>query len=364
VLWLTKGLGRGGAEHLLVNTLSHVDRGRFDVEVAYVLPWKDALVDELERRGAPVHLLGSGNPVDLRWAHRLRRLVHDRAFDLVHTHSPAVASIARLVVPRSVPLVHTEHNVWARYRPVTRWANAATYPRNAAVLAVSEAVAQSIRVPRWSRRRPSIDVVYHGADLASARRGPDARAAARSALGLAPDDLVIGTVGNLTAKKDHATLFDAVATLVPEHPRLRLVLVGTGPLEEDLRARSRALGLDRHVELTGMRDDVLALLPGFDVFTLSSRYEGLPISLLEAMAAGLPCVVTSVGGVPEVVTDLEEGFLVPPGDPSALAAALGKLLTDPSVRSEMGARAAERAQQFDIGRAVAQTQRVYERVLR
>jgi glycosyltransferase involved in cell wall biosynthesis len=82
------------------------------------------------------------------------------------------------------------------------------------------------------------------------------------------------------------------------------------------------------------------------------------------MAAGLPCVVTSVGGVPEVVTDLEEGFLVPPGDPSALAAALGKLLTDPSVRSEMGARAAERAQQFDIGRAVAQTQRVYERVLR
>jgi glycosyltransferase involved in cell wall biosynthesis len=364
VLWLTKGLGRGGAEQLLVNSLPLVDRARFNISVAYVLPWKDALVGELERRDATVFGLGSKGAADVRWAYRLRRLVADQRIDLVHTHSPSIAAIARVVVPRRVRFVHTEHNMWSRYRSVTRWANALTYPRNAAVLAVSNAVAESIRVPTWvAREPPEVSVVYQGADRAAVYRGPEARSDARRALAIAPDDLVVGTVGNFTAKKDQATLLAAVASLTREHDRLRLVLVGTGPLEDELRRRARELGVEERVMFTGMRDDVLALLPAFDVFTLSSRYEGLPISLLEAMASGLPCVVTRVGGIPEVVTDGHEGLLAAPGDSAALAAALDELLLDLSLRAQMGARAAERATEFDLRSAVERTERIYERAL-
>ena len=104
-----------------------------------------------------MHCLDNRHPADLRWAARLRKLVNERAIDLVHTHMPYVAAGARLSVPRRVPMVHTEHNLWDRYRRPTRWANAATYPRNAAVIAVSDAVARSIDVPPWLIvRRPPV----------------------------------------------------------------------------------------------------------------------------------------------------------------------------------------------------------------
>ena len=118
VLWLAKGLGRGGAEQLLAGCARHVDRNRFDVEVAYVLPWKDALVPELRAVGIPVFCLNGGRPADPRWALRLRRLAHERGYDLVHTHMPVPAVAARILLggdgvgrPR---LVHTEHNLWHR----------------------------------------------------------------------------------------------------------------------------------------------------------------------------------------------------------------------------------------------------------
>ncbi len=364
VLWLAKGLGRGGAEQLLVGALPAIDRDRYEVEVAYLLPWKDALVSAFAADGVRVHCLDNRHPADLRWTTRLRALVDERDIDLVHTHMPYVAAGARITVPRRVPMVHTEHNLWDRYRRPTRWANAATYPRNAAVIAVSDAVARSITVPRWlTRHPPPVQVIRHGADLASVRRGPAARSEGRRRLGLSDSALVVATVGNLTAKKDHATFLDAVAALARDHPDLVAVIVGTGPLEAELRGRARTLGLEPHVQFAGIRDDVYELLPGFDAFVLTSRYEGLPISLLEAMATGIPSVVTRVGGIPEVVSDGVEGFLVPPGDVGSIGAALAKLLDDPPLRVTMGAAAAARAREFDLRSAVLATQAVYDRVL-
>jgi glycosyltransferase involved in cell wall biosynthesis len=364
VLWLTKGLGRGGVEHLLLGALPHLDRSRYEVEVAYLLPWKDALVPAFEAQGVLVHCLGHRRAFDPRWMLRLREIVREGDFAIVHTHTPYPALGARLLAGPGAPaIVHTEHNTWERYHPTTRWANRLTFGRNAAVIAVSAAVADSIRPLRASRRNwRGAEVIHHGADLAAVRRGPAARAASRAALGLDAEIGVVGTVGNFTAKKDHRTLLDAVALAAVEHPRLHLVMVGMGPLEAQLKEAAGTV-LDRRVTFTGSRDDVFDLLPGFDVFALSSRHEGLPIALLEAMATALPCVATRVGGIPEVVTDGVEGFLVPPGDPGALAAALGKLVEDPALRREMGSRAAARAADFDLGRAVRRTQEVYEEVL-
>jgi len=359
VLMLTKGLGRGGSERLLVGTVAHLDPARFRVVVAYLLPWKDALVAEVAASGADVVCLDAPSPTSLAWLGRLRRLVRERDVALVHTHMPAPAAAARLALPGRAPaFVHTEHNLWGRYRPATRWANRLTWRRNVAAVAVSEAVAGSVRA-----RRPRPEVVVHGLDAAD-RTGPLPRAAACAALGLGPDGPVVGTVGNLTAKKDHATLVEAMARLSGERPDARLVVVGAGPLEADLRARTARAGLTDRAVLGGSRGDVAGILGAFDVFVLSSRVEGLPIALLEAMAAGRACVATAVGGVPEVITDGVDGLLVPPGDPDALAAALGKLLADPERRADLGARAAERAADFDIRAAVRRLEAIYDRALR
>lgn len=391
VLMLSKGLGRGGTERLLAGTVRHLDRERFEVEVAYLLPWKDAFVTEIESAGVPVHCLDARRQLSVGWIGRLRRLVRDRGIDLVHTHMPLPAAAARLALRGDRPaFVHTEHNMWDRYRPPTRLANQLTYGRNGAVIAVSDGVAGSIRPSVWPSTWPSIgsrvgssarspvpvEVVAHGIDTQRLHpAGAEARAAARRTLGLAADAPVVGTVGNFTAKKDQATLLDAAARLHGEHPGLRVVLVGSGPLEADLRARARQLGLGEAALFAGSRDDVFELLPAFDLFALSSRFEGLPIALLEAMASGVPPVVTRVGGVPEVVTagdpadpadptaERADGVLVEPGDPEALATALGKLLADPGRRAELGARAAERAAAFDLAHAVRRIEAVYDRAL-
>jgi glycosyltransferase involved in cell wall biosynthesis len=365
VLVLAKGLGRGGAERLLVGAARHLDRDRFQMEVAYLLPWKDAFVRDLEELGVRTHCLRQRRTTDLSWVLRLRRLVRHGRFDLVHTHMPYPAIGARLVLwPPHPAIMHTEHNVWDRYRPATRWANRLTFRRNAAVIAVSDAVADSIHRPRILRTRfPEVEVVRQGASIESVRKvTPETRRTARALLGLGDDDLVVGSVGNFTQKKDHATLLRACARLRDEEPRMRLVLVGTGPLEGDLVDAAQELGIGERVLFTGSRPDVFDLLPGFDVFALSSRFEGLPIALLEAMAAGLPTVATSVGGIPEVLTDGHEGFLVPDGDPDALAAALRKLLTDEHLRREMGEHAEACAHDFDLTGAVRRMQEIYESV--
>ncbi|GLW55818.1 glycosyltransferase [Kitasatospora phosalacinea] len=354
VLWLAKGLGRGGAEQLLLNCVRHADRSRYEIEVAYVLPHKDALVPALAAAGVPVHCLG-GAP-GRRWPLRLRALLAERRYDLVHTHMPVPAVAARLLTlgRRGPRLVHTEHNLWERYRLPTRWANALTYRRNDAVVAVSHAVAAGVggrRADGW------LTVVHHGPDLGGAPSGPAARRAARAELGLPEDALVVGTVGNLTAKKDQASLLAAFALLRGRVPGARLVLVGSGPLEADLRARA-----GEGVLFAGMRADVPALLPGWDVFCLSSRQEGLPVALMEAMTSGLPSVATRVGGIPEIVDDGVEGRLVAPGDPAQLARALGEL-ADPALRARMGAAARARSASFDVAGAQRAVERVYARVL-
>jgi glycosyltransferase involved in cell wall biosynthesis len=364
VLWLTKGLGRGGAERLLVSGAKRLDRSHFELEVAYLLPWKDALVPELERLGVHTHCLGCSVTVDLRWVGRLHRLVRQGRFDLVHTHMPYVAFGARTIPRRRVPIVHTEHNTWERYRYPTRWANRLTYSRNTAAIAVSDAVAASIRPLRVLRSWPAIRVIYHGAELSDFDPAtPESRARARTSLGLPEDAAVVGTVGNLTAKKDHRTLLEATARAAQSHNGLRLVVVGTGPLERVLQDICTSLGLTNRVVFTGSRSDVPDLLPAFDIFALSSRNEGLPISLLEAMATGLPCVGTSVGGIPEVITDGREGLLVPAGDIAGLADALSRLLSEPSLRASAGARALQTARRFDITEAVRNVEDVYRDTL-
>jgi glycosyltransferase involved in cell wall biosynthesis len=341
-----------------------LDSARFDVEVAYVLPQLNALVGELADAGVPAHCLGSGRRLDPSWPWRLRRLLHHGRYDVLHTHMPLPAVAARLVRGRRGPkLVNTDHAIWDQLRRPTYVANLATFSLNDHVFAVSQAVADSMDL-RWAprlRELPPIEVLLHGIELGSSPvPDADARVTARQLLDLPMDALVLGTVGNLTPVKQQSTLLRVLRDLQPAHPGLRLVIVGEGPLRHALTLEARSLGVEDQVVFTGGRDDVARLLPAFDVFVLSSEFEGLSIALVEGLAVGLPSVVTAVGGLPEVIADGVEGLLVPPRSPRAFVQALDRLLSDGELRRRMSVAALERSKSFDIRRAVRRLEEVYE----
>jgi glycosyltransferase involved in cell wall biosynthesis len=165
--------------------------------------------------------------------------------------------------------------------------------------------------------------------------------------------------------KDQVTLLHAVRRVVDAEPGFSLDIVGDGPYRAELEALCDELKLRRHVRFLGQRDDVHALMSQADMFVLSSITEGLSITLLEAMATGLPIVATRVGGNPEVVADGETGLLVPPRSPDALAEAILRLVRDPQSARRMGAAARQRAElSFDIRRVVARYEELYRSVLR
>jgi glycosyltransferase involved in cell wall biosynthesis len=367
VLWFAKGLGRGGTERILASSVPLLDRDRFEVEVAYLLPWKDALVPEFEGLGIAVHCLDATARGRLTWPLRLRTLVQERGYAIVHTHMPYPAAVARVILSRrsDLSLVHTEHNVWDRFRPLTREANALTLSRNAAVVAVSGAVARSITRSRfrpWTPA-PSVEVIYHGIDPEKVRAGKASRVTARAKLGIAENVFVVGTVGNLTAKKDHRTLLEALAFLVPRHSAIHMVIIGDGPLRRDLESLAASLGVADRVTFAGSRADVSELLPALDIFVLSSLYEGFPIALVEAMVAGLACVATEVGGTPELVADRRNGLLVPPASAAALAEVLSELAEDNDLRSALGRQAAHDASKYSMDRAVERLQEIYSEMV-
>jgi glycosyltransferase involved in cell wall biosynthesis len=188
------------------------------------------------------------------------------------------------------------------------------------------------------------------------------RDAVRSRLGLSPDDFVIGFVGRLTPQKNPELLLEALALLVHEVPRAKLLMVGSGPLESAVRRRIDALGIADHVVLLG-EAAATPILPALDVFCLPSRYEGLPYVLLEALAAGLPIVSTLVGGAADCVESHRNGLIVHPPSPAALAHALAKLAANPELREQFGAHSAAKAARFSLDRMLDQTATVYEQAL-
>jgi glycosyltransferase involved in cell wall biosynthesis len=363
VLLLIKGLGRGGAEQLLASAAPYLNKSKFSYEVAYLLPWKNALVGELEQNGLRVYCLNGARGIG--WVARLKQLISEEEVELVHAHSPYVAIGSRIGLGNAGPrLVYTEHNVWERYRRATYWGNLLTFPRNDHVFCVSEQVKLSIRLPKIFRfrRMPPIETLHHGIDLKQVV-GWGSTDGIREGLGIPAEAPVVGTVANFKAHKGYEYLLKAAALVKREASDTRFVLVGQGPVEKRAREQAHGLALDGMVTFAGFREDAPRVTATFDVFALASTTEGLPIALLEAMALGKAVVATHVGGIPEVIDHARGGLLVPPGDPRALADAILALLRDQELRQQLGNGARKRAADFDIRKAVRRMESVYEELL-
>lgn len=348
ILQVAPSAQRAGGEEVVLQLARGLAARGQEVEVA--VPAPGPLAEAVAGLGLKLHLLPVARTYDLGAALRLGRLARDRAIDLVHTHGMLVNVPGRLAAlgpgaPPTVATVHLTQGLTGPVRVGGRWEGlkARLYYRpldtltaraNAAVVAVSAAVRDDLVVQGYPAGR--IRVIRNGIDPAGLAVPADTRDRTRAALGLGPADRMLLVLARLSPQKDLPTFLAALALARREQPGLVTRIAGSGPLGDALRAQAAGLGLGPACAWLGQRDDVPALLAAADALVLSSRWEGLPISVLEAMAAGLPVVATRVDGTAEAVVDGATGWLVPPGDPAALAEALRALARDPDEAARRG----------------------------
>lgn len=350
--------------------LFHGRLGDGEGDMSYLIPAhaRTTYIDTLCRPLSPVN--------DLRTLIRLFREMRRVRPRIVHTHMAKAGLLGRLAAaaynltrgasPRA-RVVHTYHgHVLDGYFSPLMTAVFIGLERllariSDAIVAISPAIRADLlhtyRIGRESQYR----VVPLGFDLAPfAAVDAAARVEARRALGLPEGVPVVATVGRLTAIKQHHLFLDVVQRLAADHPTLVALIAGDGEMRAELEAAAQRLGLANHVRFLGWRRDLATIYAATDVFLLTSRNEGTPVALIEAMATGVPGVSTDVGGVKDVIHSADAGRMAPFDDAAGLAAAAHQLLADPPLRAAMGARArAQVLARFGVERLVADIAEVY-----
>ncbi len=367
LLVLTVGFTIGGAEQLILLTAPRLSRAGFDVTVACLKGW-GPLGDELQAAGIRAVALGGAGPWDLRVAGRLISLLRRERTRILHAHLFRANLAARLIGRLAgIPVIVTSHHdtdVWMglRHRLLERL----TAPMSDAVTACSEAVRQ-YALATYGLRTGLVRTISNAIAVTGGERDAVQRERTRRALGAAPGELVVGTVGRLDEPKKGLSTFLKAAGLLArnvQEPGIRFVIVGEGPARVALEAAAVRQGIADRTVFTGSRRDVADLMQGFDLFVQPSLWEGFGITLLEAMAASLPVVASSVGGIPEVVIDGETGLLAAPGDAPDLARQCGVLLHDRALAERMGRAGRQRViERFGIERLVGETVTLYHELL-
>ncbi len=358
------GLGVGGIETLAVKLCNRMDSTRFD-HLIVSLTRVDELEPELEPGAARVVYFDKGPGTDVQIYPRIARLMLRERPDVVHTRNWAtflegvVPSLAARVPGR----LHSFDGMNAgelgpeRKRRVVVQRLLLRYVDK--VVARSDAMRDAM-CSLLHLDPANVDLIADGIDLDRFDRPVD-RVAVRGRFGLSADDIVVGIVARLDPVKDHGTLLEAMAVAVAKEPRLKLLVVGGGPLAGDLADRAAALPCSSHIVFAGQQLDVPALYRAMDIYAQPSLYEGVSGAILEAMAARLPVVTTPVGGTVDIVADGVTGLLVPVKNPAALGDALVRVASDPALGGRLGAAGRRLVEtRYSLEQVVNQYARAYE----
>ena len=317
----------------------------------------------LEAQGIPVRHLGRGR-FDPRILGDLVRVARERKAAILHVHGYAAADFGRLAARRvGAALVLHEHFADPRMPAYQGLADRLLSGFTDRAIAVSGST-RDFLVRQRHVPAARVRLIWNGAPLADFAPVPPAVAlATRRELGVPAEAPLVGSISRLSEQKGHRYLLDAAARVVARRKDARFLIVGDGDQMESLRRQAEALGIAASVVFAGHRTDVPALLGALDVFCISSTYEGTPLALFEAMAAGKAIVSTAVDGCREVLEDGVTGLLVPPRDPEALSSALLRCVDDAALRASLARRAREASARYDIAACVAQMQDLYDEVL-
>lgn len=322
----------GGMETYVVRLARELARGAF--RLSALCPFESRVSDALRDAQADVLIAPVRDDPEWSTIALAAQFVLDHDVDVMHAHlanAHVLGSLVSALTER--PCVATIHG---RAVPMLDFeAHKMTDGMHMAVVCrAAESHALAIGVAR-----DRLHFVPNGVPPHDGTRREDLA----KQLGVGDDTPIVGFVGRLSPEKAPDLFLRMAAQLLPKHTNVVFVVVGDGPMRERLEAEAKVLGIAAHVHFIGERRDVLRLLPGLTALVVPSHAEGMPLALMEGMAAGLPVVATSVGGIPELVTHLQTGLLVTPGEPGELAIAVDGLLDDPPWAAAIGARARERA---------------------
>jgi glycosyltransferase involved in cell wall biosynthesis len=357
---LVLSLSPGGTERLVIEIVRGL-AARVD-SVVCCLDEPGAWATELGALNVPVIPLQRQPGFHPSLAGRLARLMKAHRIDIVHCHhySPYVYGLLASMLRPGVRLVFTEHGKLSDHGPSRkrRLVNPLLSRWPARVCAVSADLKQHMVSEGFPPHR--IDVLYNGIDPGLRPTRADKRAA-RAALGIPDDAFLIGTAGRLDPVKNLNIFIEAHAIVAARNPLVRAAIIGDGPERRRLEAKAAQIGAVNPVVFTGYRQDVRALMAAFDVYVNCSVYEGVSLTILEAMAAGLPVIASPAGGNPEVVIEPETGLLIP-ARARSIAEGLHALLHDPRRRRVMGDAGRWRViRHFSIARMVDDYARAYLR---
>jgi glycosyltransferase involved in cell wall biosynthesis len=342
ILHLIKSLGRGGAETLLVETAKFHDRSQFELHVIFFLPWKDQLVEPLQQAGVTVlNIPATNNFQIMRKYKEVEQYIQLHQIDLIHSHLPWAGFLSRWIHHRTgIPVIYTEHNKQERYHFLTKLFNRLSFNFQSQAIAVSEDVKLSIL------KNIEVDIpvttISNGVNTSIYFNNAVVGNALRKSLGIIEDAVVLGTLAVFRKQKCLLKWLDVFAALYDSNSNLRGIMVGDGPLMNEIKAYRDKLGLDKVVFLPGLQTNSADWYNVMDIFMITSEFEGLPLALLEAMASEKPVVSTKVGGIGEVLQHTESGYLVDFGNWSGLTQSAQALINNDSLRTSMGKYGRER----------------------
>ena len=360
VLHLIKSLGRGGAETLLVETLTAHDNNNFSFHYIYFLPWKNQLVAELELAGGIVSNSPAINNLRIIFKfNEIIRYIKQNNIQIIHCHLPWAGFLGRFIHYKTgIPVIYTEHNKQERYHFLTRFINKLTFNAQSLAIAVSNDVKTSIH--NLIHPKVPVKTIFNGINTEKYRRNNNAGLKIRSDLGIAADALVIGSLGVFRTQKRIDCWLELFSKLHHIYPNLRGILVGDGPLKNDIIGKRKSLGLEHVVFLPGLQPIAVDWYSAMDIFMMTSEFEGLPLSLLEAMSCECAVVATNAGGIKEVLVNRVNGFTTEVDQWSELFYAIEFLLSDPTRLKAVSLNARSSViQNFSIQTMVAHLESTY-----
>ena len=362
IVYLIGQLGLGGSERQLYLLLKHMDKTRFELHVVVFNPSPNyTLDDDLHKAGVRVHAIPNevkGILARMFWIYGLLRRLKPHVIHSWSIHDNIYAGLVGWLarVPRRLGSVRGSlaSQDFLRFPYLVRWLILHSVQGH---LVNSEAIAAQMRAMHIPTER--ICILTNCVEINSFE-------SSACLDGIPADARVVGMVGNLRSEKNYPMFVRGMAQILPEFPDVYGIMVGQPVLASDpdvprqIQEELEKLGVHDRVRMFGFHSNVPALLPGFDIFCLTSDFEGTPNAVLEAMAAGLPVIATRVGGIPHIVRDGETGFLIEPGDVMGLADALRELLREPQRARRMGAAGRQRAEaEFSCGVIVPRFEQYY-----
>lgn len=336
-----------GAENMLASLIAGLV-GDDSLEVSAILFNEGVLADRLRGLNIPVWIIPENQNNPLQLMMKTRDRLASGSFNILHTHRYKENLIGAFAA-KLIGIGHVACTVHGMPEPFHGFDNFKASIYNFLDIQTKRflmqkiiTVSNDIQNTLAGKINPKkLATVHNGIDLDRLKK-IQPRDAVRAGLGLPNDALVIGSVGRMMPVKGYEYLLEAVKKMLENEPKVRLVMVGDGPLKAELEDKAKALGIADQVIFTGFVPETIEIINALDIFVLSSLHEGISISLLESLALGIPAVVTNVGGNPEVVEDGVQGKFVSPRNPGALAEACLSLLNDPQKRKDMGDKGRER----------------------